>query len=86
MEVGDKIYLHKYALTKGIKICVVQKVWQKTVKIDDSIDWYSEKDFCLTLEDAIKHAEKKRLAKIKSLEKQISRLKNLKIWKFGVSE
>lgn len=82
-----KVYVTKYALTKGIQERVMN-----VVKLDfddniyyaralESFDWTSFRigtEAFLTKEEAIKKAEKMRIRKIKSLKKQIEKLDKLK--------
>lgn len=72
-------YVTKYALTKGITEQKGEISSYDTFgyKVNG---WYSsviKNDYSLTLEDAKKQAEQKRLKKIASLEKQIQKLKKL---------
>jgi hypothetical protein len=79
-EIKIKIWVTKYALTEGIfeKEAYVDnedEKWASTVNESGGYygnDWHSSK------EKAIKHAEIIRIRKIKSLEKQIDKLKNMK--------
>lgn len=82
-----KVYITKYALTKGI-----QERIMNVVKLDfddntyyaralESFDWTSFRigtEAFLTKEEAVNKAEKMRARKIKSLKKQIEQLDKLK--------
>jgi len=77
-----KVYITKYALTKGI----LEKEEAEVCK-DTSLDmisvhsryteYYHKPDWHESKEEAIEQAEKMRERKIKNLEKQINKLKNL---------
>jgi len=78
-----KIYITKYALTKGI----LEKEGEIgncglgdfiVVKSEYMDEIYHKPYFHFTYEDAIKHADEMRLKKIKSLKKQIGNLEKLK--------
>lgn len=80
------IFVTKYALTQGIfesemdvkenPIHFKKQCYGKLSRNSCNTGLYND-EFHLTMEEAIVDAEKRRLAKIKSLEKHISRLKNL---------
>ena len=77
-----KIYVTKFALTKGIlekeaEIC--STVNEKMIKVDSKYPEYLHKPFWHTSkEDAIVHAEILRENELKSLEKRIEKLKKIK--------
>lgn len=76
-----KVFITKYALTKGIYEVEVNTTRNKDrVLVSDSYypQYFYGNEFHLTMEEAKKDAEKRRLEKIQSLEKQIEKLKNLK--------
>ena len=80
----QKVFITKYALTSGIEEV------EMDVMLDDpsfkkkcfgnynnlKLGFYND-DFHLTMEDALKDAEKRRKKKIESLKKQISKLEKL---------
>lgn len=83
----QKVYITKYALTKGIlekDAEVKPSHWDKNILFawvhgnfgDESFRVGSEA-FC-TKEEALKDADGKRIKKIESLKKQINKLENLK--------
>ncbi len=77
-----EVYVTKYALTKGIQKCTV-----KTTSIDGMLEdvknpyrYYSGgegKDWHMTLDKAIAKAIKMKNKKVKTLEKQIEKLKEM---------
>jgi hypothetical protein len=78
-----KVYISKYALTKGIFELEVEDCGDGTVKHKNSgycNDYYHEegKDYFLTKEDAIKKANELKEKKIQSIEKQLKKLKEIK--------
>lgn len=77
-----KVWITKYALTKGIYEMEVEseskdgksvygKAWNDSFH-GEGIEW------CNTKGEAVKRAEEMRIRKIKSLEKQIDKIKSLK--------
>lgn len=88
-----KIYITKYALTQGIveaegelvtDIVKKDEVNSRMIKIlsrpgTNHFSYYLFKPFWhTTREEAVAHAEKVRAAKIKSVEKQLKKLQNMK--------
>jgi hypothetical protein len=78
----QKIYITKYALTKGIVEAEAEikesPYFQKCAYAKDYyIGGFFNDDFHFTKEEAVAHAEKQRLKKIESLKKQISKLENI---------
>ncbi len=74
-----KVYVTKYALTKGIlEFEVVTSNFSDMVKIKGTTQLFHKNEWWNNKADAIKHAEEMRLAKIHSLQKQIIKLQNLK--------
>lgn len=74
-----QVYITKYALTKGIEIVEAElsdRVSDNIFTIEKCSRYFHKGDWCLTKEDAINKAEEMRANKIKSLEKQIEKLKN----------
>lgn len=78
----ETFYITQYALTKGIiedKGEIVLGSQDRMIRVDRRDMYLIGKPFWHTRkEDAIEHAETMRVKKIKSLEKQIEKLKNLK--------
>lgn len=80
------VYVTKYALTSGIKKCIGEDISDKYDKkyfrgiTDGGVynDYYHGSEFHYTEEEALKDAESRRLRKIESLKKQISKLEKLK--------
>jgi len=73
-----KVYITKYALTKGILI----KESEISSNTDDMIrvnglEFYHKPEWHLNEKDAIQQAEKMRSIKISSLEKQLEKIKKL---------
>lgn len=81
----ETFYITKYALTKGIiedKGEIVFGSQGRMICVDRKDMYLIGKPFWhIREEDAIEHAENMRDKKIKSLEKQIEKLKNLKFKK-----
>lgn len=76
-----KVWISKYALTKGIYEVEVITTEFETMVVDKSnptFMFYHKGEWHKTKEDAIKRAEEMRNKKIKSLEKQINKLKNMR--------
>jgi len=74
-----KAYVTKYALTRGIQEVEVthetnypEMIWINAFEIYHKPFWHE------TREEAVLHAEKLREAKLKSIEKQVKRIKALK--------
>ena len=83
MQIGDVVYVTKYALTGGVKehpVSVAEKdgkyVWVRFGK--DRFMLVKDRDVFADKSKAIADAESRRTKKIKSLEKQIANLKKLK--------
>jgi hypothetical protein len=78
-----KIYVTKYALTKGIQVYDATSFNDepKMVRVDGADGTYREyfhkPDWHETRLEAIEHAQKMKLAKIKNLEKQLAKIKAL---------
>lgn len=77
-----KIFVFKYALTKGIievDAEIHQNAYGEFARVKD---WYNlvylDKDYVFTKEEALKKAENMRLRKIESLKKQIAKLEKKK--------
>lgn len=83
MKAGQKVYVSKRALTKGVEECVVdhQTYCGKYVFVDGSWGVHRIVGTSVheTREEAVRAAEKKRAAKIASLRKQIAKLEALRI-------
>lgn len=80
-----KIFVFKYALTKGI-IEVDAEIHQNSYGEFAKVkDWYNlvylDKDYASTKEEALKKAEGMRIRKIESLKKQIVKLEKNEILK-----
>lgn len=85
---GKKVYVTKYALTKGIleiDAIVGQSFYDQNIFYARVCDRYLGTESFrvgleafLTKEEALKDAEKRRIKKIDSLKKQIKKLENLK--------
>lgn len=80
-----KIYITKYALTKGIleaNAIVSRSWWDKNVKFARvagyPVDFFIDEEAFLNKGEAIKEAEKMRKKKIESLKKKIRKLEELK--------
>ena len=72
-----KVYVTKFALTKGIteaegEIC--KDISDKMFKVKTEYPtYYHNKEWHVTLDDAIRHADKMRKKKVASLKKQIKK-------------
>lgn len=73
-----KAYVTKYALSNGIEEVNGEIYDDIYFKVEGFYILFKEGEWFETKEDAIKKAEEMRIKKIKSLEKQIERLKNKK--------
>lgn len=73
------VWISKYALTKGIYEVEVNTTDSEYMIVDKNnpISFYHKNEWHKTKEDAIKRAIELRDKKIKSLEKQIDKLKNM---------
>lgn len=73
------VWISKYALTKGIYEVEVNTTDSEYMIVDKNkpIRFYHKNEWHKTKEDAIKRAIELRDKKIKSLEKQIDKLKNM---------
>lgn len=76
-----RVYLTKYALSKGIQECegdidLDRFVPDGFAKVTYS--WHYKPDWHISKESAIVRAEQMRLLKIKSLKKQLNKLETLK--------
>lgn len=77
-----KVWIVKYALTKGIYEVECEKnkfgaMMEKSASLP--VFYHGEgKEWCRTKEEAVQAAEKMRQQKITSLEKQIEKLKKMK--------
>lgn len=78
------VFITKYALTVGIiEVKEIRDSKSKDMVVyrykDATFDQYAHgKDFWLTKEEAIERAEEMRIAKLKSLDKQIKKISALK--------
>ena len=77
-----KAYVTKYALTKGIlffegEICSEGRGFSYESKEGEFGGYFWGKDWHVTKESAIKHADKMRLDRIASLRKQLAKLEKL---------
>jgi hypothetical protein len=77
-----KIFVFKYALTKGIievDAEIKQGIYGEFTKVKNQGNLiYLDKDYVHTKEEALKKAEDMRLKKIESLKKQIVKLEKMK--------
>ena len=80
----QKVFITKYALTGGIKECELDVTLDDTNfkkkcygKFKGFSQGFYNDDFHLTIEDALKDAEKRRKKKIESLKKQIVKLEQM---------
>lgn len=77
-----KIFVFKYALTKGIievDAEIKQGIYSEFTKVKNQGNLiYLDKDYVHTKEEALKKAEDMRLKKIESLKKQIVKLEKMK--------
>lgn len=75
------IYITKYALTKGVLKTSVVLENEGTAKVNGFLDRFflSRQDFFYSESDALAYAENQREKKLKSLHKQIEKLKTKKI-------
>lgn len=77
-----KIFVFKYALTKGIievDAEIKQGIYGEFAKVKDRGNLiYLDKDYAHTKEEALKKAEDMRIRKIESLKKQIVKLEKMK--------
>ena len=80
LSIGQEVFLTKYALTKGILKRQIHVVYSDNrISFKGYLDSYLlNQDVFLTESEALEAAEKMRLAKIKSVEKQLVKLQNLK--------
>ena len=70
-----KVWVTKYALTKGIQYMDVQQLSRDTVQADTHMYFCKEgKDWHLSYQSALARAEQMRIAKCASIEKQLARL------------
>lgn len=82
----EKVFITKYALTKGIqeaKANIIESCNDKNIKYSYVKFFYVtnlvlDKDAFIDKSEAIKKAEEMRLKKIESLKKQIKKLEDLK--------
>jgi hypothetical protein len=72
-----KIFVVKYALTQGIEEMRVE-VNEASGYARKGLLWLSQRDWRATREEAVKAAEELRLKKIKSLEKQLKKLREMR--------
>ena len=76
------VYITKYALTSGIIVCQMdvkddgKSCYGKPPEWFMSVGFYG-KDFYLTKEEADKDCEERRLKKIQSLEKQLTKFEKM---------
>lgn len=77
-----KIFVFKYALTKGIievDAEIKQGIYGEFTRVKNQGNlMYLDKDYVHTKEEALKKAEDMRLKKIESLKKQIVKLEKMK--------
>lgn len=73
-----KIWITKWALTQGIIEAEATDEGDGYAKVKGDYSLYRRDEWYRSKEDAIKHSEVLRDKKIKSLEKQILKIKNLK--------
>lgn len=80
-----KVYITKYALTKGIIKKNVEQDDKRTVRYDaeshffwaPTTQFYKKPDWHIDKDKAVKRAERMRIMKINALKKEIIRLENL---------
>jgi hypothetical protein len=72
-----KVYITKYALTQGIITSDVVDVGDNIV-YDNRGTYYHKPDWHESMDEAIQRAEAMRQAKIKSLQKQIKKLEDMR--------
>ena len=81
LKKGDVVYMVKYALSKGIKSCIVEydQIHGENICLEGYF-FYAKlgRDIVLSKDDAIKAAEKIRGRKIQSLKKQLAKFENMK--------
>ena len=81
----QKVFITKYALTKGIIECEMELRYRDDgfifchgyIDIPNSSGYFYGDDFQLTKEDAIKYAEKRREDKVKIIKKKLLKLEKL---------
>lgn len=74
-----KAYITKYALTKGIFEVDCERLSEDRIRVFSVVtQYYSGYDWYYTKEAAIVRAKEMQDAKIKSMEKQLQKLKGLK--------
>lgn len=76
-----KVFITKFALTRGIEEAEADETAygdMVTTRHLGYTQYFHGNEFHLTMEEAVKDAEHRRLKKIQSLEKQIEKFKNLK--------
>ena len=81
-QINMKVYITKYALTKGIlevEVNVSEAHPSMAVDSENSVATYHKPDWFTTKEEAIARAEQMRMKKIFSLEKSLRKLKELKL-------
>jgi hypothetical protein len=79
MQVGDKVWLSKSALTDGVTECVVTGAFEGRIRTDNYY-WRpltAGKDVHATRAEAVAAAEEMRKRRIESLRKQIAKLEAL---------
>lgn len=76
-----KAFITKYALTGGIKEVEGTISEHGYLHVKDIYSSFSRKEYFFTREEALKDAEERRKKKIKSLEKQIAQMQNMKFEK-----
>lgn len=75
-----RVYITKYALTRGIQDDTFEEHGEKTKYVFNGVRLlFSGRDYFYTEEEALAHAEIMREKKIKSLQKQIDKLNKLEI-------
>lgn len=76
-----KVFITKYALTKGIKEIeadiIRSRFGNEEYVIDDSYSYFLRKDAFTDKSEALKKAEEMKIRKIASLRKQIEKLEKL---------
>lgn len=73
-----EVLITKYALTQGVFRAEAERVSDKMIRVGEGgfNNYFYLNDWHLTWADALKDCERRREAKIKSLEKQLANLKS----------
>lgn len=72
-----KIYLTKYALSKGIQIVEATKLDSGYWRVEGHYSVYEDKECHIEPSKAIRRAEEMQIAKLKSLDKQVKKISAL---------